>query len=96
MPADPHEFVFEIDVAIRTQIIQKLEASPELKLTRDVAHPVKGVYALYWKGNLVYAGKALHSTLRKRLNEHHDKIAGRQKIHLRDMSCRFLTIQSDL
>jgi hypothetical protein len=90
-----HEFIFEIDVAIRTQVIQKLEASPQLRLTKDVGHPLKGVYALYWKGQLVYAGKALHTTLRKRLNEHHDKIAGRRNVHLRDVTCRFLTIQSD-
>ncbi len=78
--SDPHQFIFEIDVAIRTQVIQKLEASPLLALTRDVGAPVKGVYALYWKGDLVYAGKALYATLRKRLNEHQDKIAGRQGI----------------
>jgi hypothetical protein len=59
MPADPHEFVFEIDVAIRTQVIQKLEASPQLKLIRDVAHPLKGVYALYWRSKLVYAGEGV-------------------------------------
>jgi hypothetical protein len=92
---DPHEFVFEIDVAIRTQVIQKLEASPVLPLTRDAGPPKKGVYALYWNGALVYAGKALHTTLGKRLREHHDKIAGRRNIHSRDLTCRFLTIVSD-
>lgn len=72
MPAehDPHEFVFEIDLAIRTQVISKLEASPQLPLTESVAPARKGVYALYWKGELVYAGKALHSTLKRRLGEH--------------------------
>jgi hypothetical protein len=94
-PGNPHEFLFEIDLAIRTQVIQKLEASPELPLTRDVAPPLKGVYVLYWKGDLVYAGKALHTTLRKRLNEHYDKIAGRTGISVRQMTCRFLTIESD-
>lgn len=29
---DLHKFVFEIDRAIRTQVIEKLEASPELPL----------------------------------------------------------------
>jgi hypothetical protein len=91
---NPHEFVFEIDLAIRTQVIQKLEASPELKLTRDVAPALKGVHALYWKGDLVYAGKALLTTLRKRLNEHHDKITGRKNISVAQMTCRFLTIES--
>src|SRR5262245_11797622 len=90
-----HEFIFEIDLAIRTQVIQKLEASPVLALSRDVAPALKGVYALYWKGQLVYAGKALKTTLRKRLNEHHDKIGGRKGIFVKDMTCRFLTIGSD-
>ena len=31
------ECVFEIDVAIRTQVIQKLEASPIETLTREIA-----------------------------------------------------------
>jgi len=93
--SERHEFVFEIDLAIRTQVIQKLESSPLLPLTRDAGPPLKGVYALYWKDQLVYAGKALQTTLRRRLNEHHDKIAGRQNIHVKDMSCRFLTMQSD-
>jgi hypothetical protein len=95
MERNPHEFIFEIDLAIRTQVVQKLEASPDLKLTRDAAPPLKGVYALYWKGELVYAGKALQTTLRKRLNEHHDKILDRQNISVKQMGCRFLTIESD-
>ena len=95
MPTSPHEFVFEIDLAIRTQVIQKLEASPQLALARDIAPALKGVYALYWNGALVYAGKALQVTLRKRLNEHHDKIAGRTGIAIKDMTCRFLSIESD-
>jgi hypothetical protein len=92
---DPHEFVFEIDLAIRTQVIQKLEASPQLALTVDVAPPLKGVYVLYWKGRLVYAGKALHTTLRTRLNQHYRKIDGRKHISVSQMKCRFLTITSD-
>ena len=92
---DPHAFVFEIDLAIRTQVIQKLEASPRVPLARDAAPALKGVYALYWKDSLVYAGKALHVTLRRRLSEHYDKIAGRTNIQLKDMTCRFLTINSD-
>ncbi len=94
-PDNPHEFFFEIDIAIRTQVIQKLEASPLLQLVRDCAMPLKGVYALYWKGSLVYAGKSLQVTLKRRLNEHYAKIAGRRNIDLTDMTCRFLTIQSD-
>jgi hypothetical protein len=93
--ADPHEFVFEIDRAIRTQVIEKLQATPEIALTEDVAPQQKGVYVLYWKGNLVYAGKALKTTLRRRLAEHARKIASRRNIALEQMTCRFLTIESD-
>ena len=93
--ADPHKFEFEIDRAIRTQVREKLEASPELPLSEDVAPAKKGVYVLYWKGKLVYAGKALHTTLRRRLAEHSRKIGGRKNISVNQMSCRFLTIESD-
>ena len=55
----------------------------------------RGVYVLYWKHTIVYAGKALNTTLRRRLGEHSRKIAGRQNITLDDMTCRFLTIDSD-
>lgn len=92
---DPHEFVFEIDVAIRTQVLDKLKASPERPLATDIAPQAKGVYVLYWKGELVYAGKAPHATLRRRLNEHATKITGRRNIALTQMKCRFLTIKSD-
>jgi len=77
MEQNPHEFIFEIDVAIRTQVIEKLEASPELPLSEYVAPPHKGVYVLYWRHEIVYAGKALDTTLRRRLGEHGRKIAGR-------------------
>ncbi|HWF62733.1 MAG TPA: Eco29kI family restriction endonuclease [Nitrospira sp.] len=95
MPHDPHHFFFEIDRAIRTQVVEKLEASPELELTESVAPQLKGVYALYRKGQLVYAGKALHTTLRRRLAEHARKIAGRDNVSLDEITCRFLTIDSD-
>lgn len=93
--ADPHKFEFEIDRAIRTQVREKLEMSPELPLSEDVAPAKKGVYVLYWKGKLVYAGKALHTTLKRRLAEHTRKIASRKNITVSRMTCRFLTIESD-
>ena len=40
--ADPHKFVFEIDRAIRTQVIEKLEASPRLALTENVGPLLRG------------------------------------------------------
>jgi hypothetical protein len=92
---DKHHFVFEFDKAYNAQLIEKFEASPEHALTEDVAPPEKGVYALYYRGQLVYAGKALNTTLRRRLVEHYRKIAGRDNIDVADVTCRFLTIDGD-
>lgn len=72
---DQHNFFFEFDKAFTAQLIQKFEASPEHPLTEDVAPPSKGVYALYRKKVLVYAGKALQTTLKRRLGEHARKTA---------------------
>ena len=90
-----HEFVFEFDKAYNAQLIEKFEASPAHGLSTDIAPALKGVYALYCSGALVYAGKALDTTLRRRLNEHYRKIEGRQNISTADMTCRFLTIAGD-
>lgn len=92
---DQHEFTFEWDKAYTHQLVDKFEASPEHRLTIDVAPARKGVYALYYKGKLVYAGKALLTTLRRRLNEHFRKIDTRRNISVKDISCRFLLIDSD-
>jgi hypothetical protein len=77
---DKHEFVFEFDKAYTGQLIEKFEASPQHSLTIDVAPPRKGVYALYHRGKLVHAGKALVTTLKRRLNEH---ATGQQPCDLR-------------
>ncbi len=90
-----HEFFFEFDKAYTHQLIEKFEASPEHQLTEDVAPPQKGIYALYRDRTLVYAGKALETTLKRRLAEHARKIAGRKSIRLQEMTCRFLVIESD-
>ena len=93
---DRHQFTFEFDKAYNAQLIEKFKASPEHPLAEDVAQPSKGVYALYWRGRVVYAGKAMEgTTLRRRLAEHCRKIAGRQNIDVNEVSCRFLTIDSD-
>jgi len=92
---DKHHFIFEFDKAFNQQLIEKFEASPEHPLTPDVALPLKGVYSLYHNGQLVYAGKALDTTLAGRLGEHYRKVAGRQNIDVCEMSCRFLTIDAD-
>jgi hypothetical protein len=92
---EKHKFIFEWDKAYTAQLISKFEASPRHPLTEEVAPPEKGVYALYRKGKLVYAGKALLTTLKRRLGEHVRKISARRNIHLTEMTCRFLTIESD-
>lgn len=92
---DEHEFFFEFDKAYTSQLIEKFEASPQHSLVQNIAPPKKGVYALYHKGKLVYAGKALHTTLKGRLNDHARKISSRENISLADMKCRFLIIDSD-
>jgi Eco29kI-like restriction endonuclease len=92
---DKHDFFFEFDKAFTTQLILKFEASPAHPLTIDVAPPKKGVYALYRKGQIVYAGKALQTTLKRRLSEHARKITGRKNIGLNEMSCRYLILDSD-
>lgn len=89
---DQHRFVFEFDKAYNDQLITKFEASPAHALSEDVAPAKIGVYALYWKGRLVYAGKALKTTLKGRLADHARKIRRRQRIELQEVTCRFLEI----
>lgn len=105
--ADPHHFEFDhhfdfdLDRAIREQVVEKLEASPLLPLEKGVGPKLSGIYALYFKSRLVYVGKASKETtksgrtLRERLNEHVGKISKRQNITLRQMGCRFLTFDSE-
>jgi hypothetical protein len=99
--ADPHHFNFDLDRGIREQVVEKLEASPLLSLARGVAPALSGIYALYFKGKLVYIGKASRGTikskrtLRSRLNEHVSKIGARRNITVADMQCRYLTFDSE-
>ena len=96
-----HHFDFDLDRAIREQVVERLEASLILQLQRNVGVPASGIYALYWHGALVYIGKASKGTtksertLRARLNEHVTKIAGRQNIAISEMQCRYLTFDSE-
>lgn len=92
---DKHNFFFEFDKAFTAQLIQKFESSPAHPLTEDVAPPDEGVYAIYRRRKLVYAGKAMQTTLKRRLAEHARKISGRKNISLRGITCRFLVIDSE-
>jgi hypothetical protein len=59
---DSHHFDFDLDRGIRTQVVEKLEASPLLALTKRTGPNASGIYALYFKGQLVYIGKASKGT----------------------------------
>jgi len=81
--------------------VAKLETSPLLSLEKAVGPQASGIYALYYRGKLVYLGKASRAltksrrTLRGRLNEHVHKIGGRQNISLDEVRRRYLTFSSD-
>src|SRR5437016_1982289 len=81
-----HHFDFDLDKAISSQVVDKLEASPLLPLETGVGPTESGIYALYHKARLVYIGKTSKGTtkskrtLRSRLNEHVGKISKRQNI----------------
>jgi len=98
---DPHRFDFNLDRGIREQVVEKLESSPLLSLSREAGPRESGIYALYYKGKLVYVGKASKGTtkskrtLRDRLSEHTGKISSRKNISLNDMRCRYLTFESE-
>lgn len=98
---DPHRFDFNLDRAIRDQVIAKLDSSPLLSLERGIGPQSSGIYVLYRKTKLVYVGKASKETtksgrtLRARLNEHVGKISSRQNITIREMKCRYLTFASE-
>lgn len=98
---NPHHFEFDLDEGIKTQLIEKLEGSPFVELKPGVGPVESGVYALYHKARLVYVGKASKETtkskrtLRTRLSEHRLKIAKRKNISLADITCRFLTFDSE-
>ena len=101
MPTESHQFLFDLDAAIRSQVVEALEKSPAIKLAKSVGPQESGIYALYHKNELVYIGKATKEftkskrDLRTPLNEHVGKITGRKNIALADMSCRYLTFQSE-
>jgi len=98
---DSHHFDFDLDRGIRAQVVEKLEASPLLQLKRGIGPQASGIYALYFKDELVYVGKASKGTtkskrtLRGRLNEHVAKLDGRKNISADKVKCRYLTFASE-
>lgn len=100
-PSDPHRFDFDLDRAIRDQVVERLEGSPVLPLSKGTGPQSSGIYALYHKHRLVYVGKASKETtksgrtLRARLNEHVGKISKRDNISLGEVEVRYLTFTSE-
>ncbi|HEX5057638.1 MAG TPA: Eco29kI family restriction endonuclease [Gammaproteobacteria bacterium] len=98
---NPHHFDFDLDRGIRSQVVEKLKASPILPLKKGIGPQESGIYALYFRGKLVYIGKASKGTtkskrtLRSRFGEHVTKISGRENISLSNMKCRYLTFASE-
>ena len=98
---DAHHFEFDLNRGIREQVVERLELSPRLSLQKGVGPIESGIYALYFKGELVYIGKAPKDmtksgrSLRQRLNEHIGKLSGREHIALADMECRYLTFPAN-
>ena|ERR1700678_3105872 len=98
---DARHFEFDLDRGIREQVVERLESSPRLPLQKGVGPIESGIYALYFRGELVYIGKASKDmtksgrSLRQRLNEHIGKLSGRENIALADMECRYLRFSSE-
>lgn len=98
---DPHYFQFDLDRGIREQVVRKLEGSPSIALEKGVGPNDSGIYALYFKSELVYVGKASKGTtksqrsLRARLGEHVSKLGERSGLSLTDISCRYLVFDSE-
>jgi len=94
LPSHTH---FEIDIisALSSQLVaafSKLDVGP---LTAENVGPLEkgqGVYKLYYKGSLVYVGKA--DSLKRRLSRY--KIRGRLHIEVADMGFKCLFVPSEL
>ena len=88
---DRHSFHFDVDKAYEDQLVSVLEASPTHPLSAPEAPRQPGVYVLFHSNVPVYVGQAKH--LRSRLKDHLKKIENRKGINVRDVTCRFLTIE---
>ncbi len=99
--SDPHYFQFDLDRGIRMQVVEKLESSPRLSLEKGTGPNASGIYALYFRGDLVYVGKASKGTtkssrsLRARLGEHVSKLSERSGLKLADVYVRYLVFDSE-
>ena len=100
-PDNPCFFRFDLDTAIRDQLLRKLDQVSPVPLYPNSAPSESGIYVLYYKNTQVYVGKASKETtkssrtLRTRLGEHINKISTRRNISLNDMQVKFVTFESE-
>lgn len=96
-----HHFTFDLDRGIRDQLIEKFETVPHSALAKGVGPPESGIYQLFFKGELVYIGKATKTftkskrTLRGRLGEHRIKVQKSGALPLEEFTVKFVTFDSD-
>ena len=83
-------FRFDEDKAYEDQLVSVFETSPEHPLSAPEAPCQSGVFVLFHGGVPLYVGKA--KDLRTRLNYHFKKTANSKRIKVRQVTCRFLTI----
>ena len=93
--SSPYFDRFEIDLvsALSSQLVgafEGLDAAPLTDQKLGALPPGQGVYQLYHEGSLVYVGKA--DRLRGRLAQHHQKITGRRKIDVNDVTFKCLFV----
>jgi len=86
---------FEIDIvsALSSQLVDAFSKLDVGSLAGDQIDSLpkgQGVYKLYYRGSLVYVGKA--EQIKKRLGEHRLKISGRRNIEVSDMGFKCLFI----
>lgn len=90
---------FELDIvsALKHQLIEAFDKLKPGDLTEKniAAVPEEpGVYQLYYSEALVYVGKT--DNLRKRLQEHHQKISGRRNIQPSEVGLTCLSVHSGI
>lgn len=97
MPATA-EFRLSVTRALSDQLAEALSRLTPMPLTVDNIHTLEergGVYQLYYKGGLVYIGKADRSLL-DRVSMHRRKLSGRLNLSPGEISCTAMYVDEDL
>lgn len=89
-------FTFNFTKAVQDQFAAQIEAQPERALSDPQAPREPGVYVLYRNSKVVYVGSAVGpAKLHNRLRDHANRIRKAQNISLKEMTCRFMTVDED-